>query len=227
MPRDWFVMINLKFHVQIAPENRRFFQFAFMGQIFQFRVLPFGLVLAPGVFSKFGQVTLDVAITGRLACLCSITPTSNRSSSSLVGLYCGFMQACPNAVNQFHRSCSQLCQDAGFSSSRENIVYSEDCKAPSGWPFSALHFSHETLGEAHSSNDSSIWTVVAQAIPTMAYLKASVSSTRQIHKESHTSLYASSSTLVTEAVSPQRSSIGTSTCTVGGHQDRCQSSQMG
>lgn len=62
MPQDWFVTINLKdayFHVPIAPEHRHFLRFAFMGQIFQFMVLPFDLALAPRVFSKFVQAALE------------------------------------------------------------------------------------------------------------------------------------------------------------------------
>lgn len=87
----------------------------------------------------------------------------------------------------------------------------------------------ETLGEAHSSNISSTTRViVAQAIPVLAHQKTPVSDTRQIHKDqSHTSLHARPSTLVTAVVSPHRSSIRTSTCTLGSHKDGCQSSWLG
>lgn len=52
---DWFTSIDLKdayFHVPIAPHHRRFLRFAFLGQAYQFRVLPFGLSLAPRVFTR-------------------------------------------------------------------------------------------------------------------------------------------------------------------------------
>ncbi len=102
-------------------------------------------------------------------------------------------------------------------------------KEASGGSHSALCGSLETLGEAHSSNSSSTTRdIVAQAIPALAHPKTPVSDTRQIHKnESHTSLHASPSTLVTAAVSPHMRSIRTSTCTLGSHKDRWQSSRLG
>lgn len=47
---DWFTSVDLKdayFHVPVAPHHRQFLRFAFKGQAYQFRVLPFGLSLAP------------------------------------------------------------------------------------------------------------------------------------------------------------------------------------
>ncbi len=49
---EWFTSLDLKdayFHVPICPEHRPFLCFAFQGQAFQFRVLPFGLSLAPRI----------------------------------------------------------------------------------------------------------------------------------------------------------------------------------
>ena len=46
----WFVLIDLKdayFHVPIAPHHRQFMRFAFQGRAYQFKVMPFGLSLAP------------------------------------------------------------------------------------------------------------------------------------------------------------------------------------
>ncbi|KAL2087971.1 hypothetical protein ACEWY4_016799 [Coilia grayii] len=60
--QDWFVTIDLEdayFHIPIAAEHRRFLHFSFMGKIYQFRVLPFGLSLAPRVFSKCIQTALE------------------------------------------------------------------------------------------------------------------------------------------------------------------------
>ena len=54
-PRDWFVTIDLKdayFHIPIYPRHQRFLQFAFRGKAHQFCALPFGLALAPRVFTK-------------------------------------------------------------------------------------------------------------------------------------------------------------------------------
>ncbi len=52
---DWFVTIDLKdayFHIQVVQRHRRFLQFAFGGKAYQYKVLPFGLALAPRTFMK-------------------------------------------------------------------------------------------------------------------------------------------------------------------------------
>ncbi|KAI2661633.1 Transposon Ty3-G Gag-Pol polyprotein [Labeo rohita] len=52
---DWFVTIDLKdayFHVSILPHHRKFLRFAFRGEAYQYRVLPFGLALSPRTFTK-------------------------------------------------------------------------------------------------------------------------------------------------------------------------------
>ncbi|XP_077395323.1 uncharacterized protein LOC144031774 [Festucalex cinctus] len=58
---EWFTSIDLKdayFHVPIAPRHRRFLRFAYKGRHWQFRVLPFGLSLAPRVFTRFVRAAL-------------------------------------------------------------------------------------------------------------------------------------------------------------------------
>ncbi len=52
---DWFVTIDLKdayFHIQVVQRHRRFLRFAFGGKAYQYKVLPFGLALAPRMFTK-------------------------------------------------------------------------------------------------------------------------------------------------------------------------------
>ncbi len=52
---DWFVTIDLKdayFHIQVVQRHRRFLRFAFGGKAYQYKVLPFGLALAPKTFTK-------------------------------------------------------------------------------------------------------------------------------------------------------------------------------
>ncbi len=52
---DWFVTIDLKdayFHIQVVLRHRRFLRFAFGGKAYQYKVLPFGLALAPRTFTK-------------------------------------------------------------------------------------------------------------------------------------------------------------------------------
>jgi hypothetical protein len=53
-PGDWFMSLDLKdayFHIQVAPRHRRFLRFAFEGVAYQYKVLPFGLSLAPRTFT--------------------------------------------------------------------------------------------------------------------------------------------------------------------------------
>ncbi len=52
---DWFVTIDLKdayFHILVVHRHRRFLRFAFGGKAYQYKVLPFGLALAPRTFTK-------------------------------------------------------------------------------------------------------------------------------------------------------------------------------
>ena len=52
----WFMKIDLKdafFHIPIAPLHQQFLRFAFEGRAYQFRVLPFGISLAPRIFTRF------------------------------------------------------------------------------------------------------------------------------------------------------------------------------
>ncbi len=59
--QDWFVAIDLKdayFHVSIFPRHRAFLRFAFEGQAFHYKVLPFGLSLSRRVFMKIAEAAL-------------------------------------------------------------------------------------------------------------------------------------------------------------------------
>ncbi len=52
---DRFVTINLKdayIHIQVVQRHRKFLRFAFGGKAYQYKVLPFGLALAPRTFMK-------------------------------------------------------------------------------------------------------------------------------------------------------------------------------
>ena len=59
---DWFFSLDLKdayFHIQIAPRHRPFLRFAFEGVAYQYKVLPFGLSLAPRTFTKCMDAALS------------------------------------------------------------------------------------------------------------------------------------------------------------------------
>ncbi len=47
------------FHIQVAPHHRRFLRFAFEGVAYEYKVLPFGLSLAPRTFTR----CMDAAIS--------------------------------------------------------------------------------------------------------------------------------------------------------------------
>ena len=52
---DWAVPMDLTdayFHILIHPADRKFLRFVWMGQVFQYRALPFGLAPAPWLFTK-------------------------------------------------------------------------------------------------------------------------------------------------------------------------------
>ncbi len=58
---DWFVTIDLKdayFHIQVIQRHRRFLRFAFGGKAYQYKVLPFGLAMAPRTFTKCKDAAL-------------------------------------------------------------------------------------------------------------------------------------------------------------------------
>ncbi len=47
------------FHIQVAPHLRRFLRFAFEGVAYQYKILPFGLSLAPLTFTRCMDVSLS------------------------------------------------------------------------------------------------------------------------------------------------------------------------
>ncbi|KAI2662393.1 hypothetical protein H4Q32_001228 [Labeo rohita] len=47
-----FNLKDVYFHVFILPQHRKFLRFAFRGEAYQYRVLPFGLALSPRTFTK-------------------------------------------------------------------------------------------------------------------------------------------------------------------------------
>ena len=60
-PGDWATSIDLKdayFHILVHPKRRPFLRFVWKDQTFQFKALPFGLSLAPYIFTK---ITTELA----------------------------------------------------------------------------------------------------------------------------------------------------------------------
>ncbi|XP_051565130.1 uncharacterized protein LOC127447349 [Myxocyprinus asiaticus] len=59
--QDWFAAVDLKdahFHASVLPRRRPFLRFAFEGQAYQYKVLPFGLSLSPCIFTKVAEAAL-------------------------------------------------------------------------------------------------------------------------------------------------------------------------
>ena len=54
-PLDWFTSIDLQdayFHISIIPAHRRFLRFAYNGVAYEYQTVPFGLSVAPRLFTK-------------------------------------------------------------------------------------------------------------------------------------------------------------------------------
>lgn len=59
---DWFVTIDLSdayFHIAIYPPHRKYLRFAYQRVAYEFQTIPFGLSLAPRVFSKCVEAALS------------------------------------------------------------------------------------------------------------------------------------------------------------------------
>ena len=57
-PGDWGASIDLTdayFHIPIHPRDRKWLRFVWEGKVFQFCALPFGLSLAPWIFTKVSR----------------------------------------------------------------------------------------------------------------------------------------------------------------------------
>ena len=70
-PGDWMIKIDLKdayFAVSIAPKDQKFLKFRWLGQRYQFRVLPFGLGSAPKVFMKLLKPVLAILRSAGVHC---------------------------------------------------------------------------------------------------------------------------------------------------------------
>lgn len=60
-PNDWFTTCDLTdayYHIQIFPPHRKYLRFAFRDKVYEFLVVPFGLSLAPRLFTKCAEAAL-------------------------------------------------------------------------------------------------------------------------------------------------------------------------
>jgi hypothetical protein len=69
-PSGWATSVDLTdayYHIPIHPHFRKYLRFAIAGQVYQFKALPFGLAIAPRIFTK---VMLEIARVLRLHSVC-------------------------------------------------------------------------------------------------------------------------------------------------------------
>ena len=60
-PHEWAISIDLKdayFHIEMAPQSRKYLRFTHKGEVYQFRVLAFGLSTAPYIFTALMDTVL-------------------------------------------------------------------------------------------------------------------------------------------------------------------------
>ena len=79
-PHQWMAIVDLKdayFHIRVVPANHQYLRFCWLGESYQFKALPFGLSLAPQVFTKTLAPPLWLGSGSRV---CSYTRTSTTSS---------------------------------------------------------------------------------------------------------------------------------------------------
>lgn len=70
---DWLGKIDAKdayFHVRVAPETRKYLAFQFRDKAYQFKAMPFGLNIAPRVFTKIMKPVLINLRARGIKCIC-------------------------------------------------------------------------------------------------------------------------------------------------------------
>lgn len=115
-PQSWFTTIGLKdayFHVPLALSHRQFLRFAFNSRVYQFKVLPFGLSLAPLVFT----LCMRAALAPLQATGMHIFP------------YLDDWLVCASTQRQVHRDTSALIHHV--SQLGLTVNYAKSCLVPS------------------------------------------------------------------------------------------------
>ena len=110
--QSWFTSIDLNdayFHLPIAPHHRPYLRFAFEGRAYQYRVLPFGLSLAPRIFTRCMRAALapmqdtGMQILPYLDDWLICTPTRERAEQDTTALL-GLVERLSLTVN-YGKSC--------------------------------------------------------------------------------------------------------------------------
>ncbi|KAJ8333524.1 hypothetical protein SKAU_G00415320 [Synaphobranchus kaupii] len=111
-PADWFTSVDLQdayFHISIYPSHRKYLRFAFQNVAYEFTAMPFGLSLAPRVFSKCVEAAL----------------TSMRNSGLRLFAYLDDYLLCSQTREMAVRNTQSLLShlsELGFSVNREKSV---------------------------------------------------------------------------------------------------------
>ncbi len=138
---DWFVTIDLKdayFHVEILPQHRKFLRFAFGGEAYQYRVLPFGLALSPRTYTKCMDAALTpghphfklqrrLADSGTVSRTCASTSRCRPSSSRISGVETQRQEKCSLFCSEDNvfGGCMGFDHDAGTAVSCTHRIHSK------------------------------------------------------------------------------------------------------
>ncbi len=114
-PQDWFAAIDLKdayFYVSILPQHKPFLWFAFKGQAWQYRVLPFRLSQSKRVFMKFveGALALLREVGIRVISMIGSFRPGPDNSCAITGTWCSGTSASWGLGSIGKRASSPLCR---------------------------------------------------------------------------------------------------------------------
>lgn len=136
---DWFTSVDLQetyFHIDIFPAHWKYLRFAYQGTAYKYMRIPFGMALAPRVFTKFVEVALTplrnggVRVSSYLDDLLICAPSPHQAESDTHTLVT-HLERLGFKINQT-KSCLIPSQEIVYLGLRMNSLrfrafLSEDC----------------------------------------------------------------------------------------------------
>ncbi|XP_039882163.1 uncharacterized protein LOC120730097 [Simochromis diagramma] len=193
-PGDWFATIDLTdayFHVAIHPKHRQFLRFAFEGIAYEYLVLPFGLSLAPCIFTKCAKAALAPLRERGIRTLAYLddwalvacsreqaeTAVTGSVTHSDTGVLCELSKELtnPESADFFPRFGNMLAfQPRTFVGAQSGRVSSLPCSVSAGtqtaFPDDITLVGHDGIYDRHSA----AWTVKNESISTLDSLSPPV-----------------------------------------------------